>query len=188
LNTKIFSLLSFALFAVGCGSGSNNKNTPESAAVAGPYKIEDFFYHTSGRCEEENLYFHYLSSKTLMLADATDGKKMRGIIEVFLQPNNTYVALYEEHKVHYFTNSGYAYDVTVSKRLNGGWRMLKDGQVEIKGLGLGRFTSYNDSPAIWLTFYSDISSQGLVGQDTFLRKVHSSFGGLESPEEYCRAN
>lgn len=146
-----------------------------------PVAYFNFFIstHDDGKCELGMGVNHFLSSSSILVGKNPAGQDIRADINIYMHPDHTYVANYEEHDVEKYLDmgpgaTGYNYSVERKKRISGTWGVDRD-HLELSNLAEGSALEYNKYPAVALRYTNDVISAGLSGASSIGTKSMADF-------------
>ena len=136
---------------------------------------EQFLY--SANQDGEYVWHRYLSdySQTLALP-IIDSEVCREVaLNLFLLEDRSFILEYEEHVPAEGSTSCDNYEDVIHNRHEGTWSV--DGiQLVLGDIGRATGLTFNEYPAIRMSFDRDLASPGLQGQQILLDQIRSSWG------------
>lgn len=158
--------------AISCGE---NKNFSSASEVPEVTEFDQFKYRVVRyqTAYGEKLSFHYLSSDPILLSNQPDQAKVYATVQVFLEDEHQYEALYLE-----FTQNQ-----QIFKKIYRGTWSVSSGNLQLEGLASARAYYGYQQEVIRLEFPKNLYSYGLSGKDYILRYVATAYDprGVVSP-------
>lgn len=184
MKKLIFLILSLTLFSACAQPDGNNKNTVKNT-VKKTVKIQgmsptdyynQFLYKGSKDCGNKD-YFRYINSHNITVLDLYNDHEIRAQIYIYLNPDGTFSADYEEDEVLEHLGEGRISTKPIQRQtIYDRWSVTEDGEILLGKLGRGRSLIYNERPAIELEYGSFFADKGVRYKDGILRNVFSSAG------------
>lgn len=179
---NIITLILTAVAFIGCARPSHRSTSPtpvnKSVTINGD-RPEDyytqFYYRVIGKCDDEYISFQYLDSLDIPLEKSSDNKPRRAKLRVYLKPDHTFNADYEERKIGKYVSGGYIYDVTYEKSFSSTWDINPQGELVLNGIGVALALQYNDSDALLLKGGQNAVQSGIKGGHIILRVAYVTF-------------
>lgn len=146
--------------------------------VSAPKKIipEEFFYQTSGSCDDGSLNFVSLRGGGLMLWSDPE-QLIVGQGALYLSKNNTFTLRYEE----------FNFDTKVFNAKLAGKFDFNDqtGEMKLEGVGVGSLITFKGRSALEFQFTKAINEPSLKDKKTIFNIVRSAEGLDTTRPDYC---
>lgn len=179
MKNILLLMCAVSISASACAKPNNSAaaNLMLSSSERSAEVFQAYLYKQTGKCSSPLETHHYLSSNAVKIAVTDEGKDILASIELFLRPDGTYMAYYQESVVYRYIENGYSIDSSRDQVLRGQWTM-NDERLVFSDLGQALAIQYNGMPAMRLKMESNVLSQGFKDQALMLRIVASTFNPI----------
>lgn len=139
-----------------------------------------FLYEDSYDCGNKQMY-RLLGNWNISLNKQVNDHEVQGSLRVFLYPDGTFAAEYDEDELGEPGTIGRKITPVTRETVNDRWSITEDGEIILGVLGRGTSLMYNNGPGINFKFGSFFADKTIRYSDIVLFRISSTHGKRNNP-------